>query len=72
MFKQFFAAEYHDQKEQEKVNTAKNYFHRANSSVYITQALDNLAMAAISDCDIVAQLTEINQQLTTTNKNLSE
>ena len=43
-FKQFFAAEYHDQKEQEKVNTAKNYFHRANSAVYITQALDNLTM----------------------------
>ena len=38
----------------------------------ITQALDNLAMAAISDCDVVAQLTNINQQLTTTNNNLSE
>ena len=30
-----------------------------------------MVMAAISDCDIVAQLTKINQQLTTTNTNLS-
>ena len=34
-------------------------------------ALGNLAMAAITDRDIVAQLTKINQQLTTTNTNLS-
>ena len=46
-------------------------FHSANSAVDITQALDNLAMAAISDRDIVAQLTKINQQLTTTNTNLN-
>ena len=54
------------------MNTAHNNFHSANSAVDITQALDNLAMAAISDRDIVAQLTKINQQLTTTNNNLSE
>ena len=53
------------------MNTAQNNFHSANSAVDITQALDNLAMAEISDCDIVAQLTKINQQLTTTNTNLS-
>ena len=29
-------------------------------------------MAEIPDCDIVAQLTKINQQLTTTNTHLSE
>ena len=51
---------------------AQNNFHSANSTVDITQALDNLAMAAISDRDIVVQLTKINQQLTTTNNNLSE
>ena len=38
----------------------------------MTQDLDNLAMAAISDCDIVAQLTNINQQLTATNNHFSE
>ena len=53
------------------MNTAQNNFHSANSSVDITQALDNLAMTEISDRDIVAQLTKINQQLTTTNTNLS-
>ena len=54
------------------MNTAQNNFHSANSAVDITQALDNLAMAAIPDRDIVTELTKINQQLTTTNKNLSE
>ena len=53
------------------MNTAQNNFHSANSSVDFTQALDNLAMTAISDRDIVAQLTKINQQLTTTNTNVS-
>ena len=68
-FKQFFATKYHNRKEQNKVNTAQNSFHSANSAVNITQALDNLAMAAIYDRNIVAQLTKINQQLTTTNTN---
>ena len=54
------------------MNTAQNKFHSANSAPDITQALDNLAMAAISNRDIVAQLTKITQQLTTTNNNLSE
>ena len=53
------------------MNMAQNNFHSANSSVDITQALDNLDMEEISDRDIVAQLTKINQQLTTTNTNLS-
>ena len=53
------------------MNTKKNNFHCANSAVNITQALDNLARAAISDRDIVTQLTKINEQLTTTNTNLS-
>ena len=70
-FKQFFAAEYHDRKKQDKVNSAQNNFHSANSAVDITQALDNLAMAEISDRDIVIQLTKINQQLTITNTNFS-
>ena len=68
-FKQLFAAKYHDCKDQNKVNTAQNNFHSANSAVDITQALENLAMAEISDRDIVNQLTNINQQLATTNAN---
>ena len=59
-FKHFLAAEYHDRKEQDKVNTEQSNFHSANSAVDITQALDNLAMEAISDRNIVAQLTKIN------------
>ena len=58
-FKQFFAF------------TAQNNFHSTNSGVDITQALDNLATAEISDRDIVAQLIKIILQLTTTNKHLS-
>ena len=71
-FKQFFAAEYHNQKEQDKVNKAQNSFHSANSAVDITQDLENLAIVSISDRDIVAQLANINQQLTTTNKTFIE
>ena len=70
-FKQFFSAVYHDRKEQDKANTPQNNVHSANSAVDITQALDNLAMAAISDRDIFSQLTKINQQLTIINTNLS-
>ena len=65
--KQFFAAKYHNRKEQDKVNTAQNNFHSANSALNITQALENLALSEISDCDIVAQLTKIDQQLNHTN-----
>jgi hypothetical protein len=55
-FKSFFAAEYHDLKEQQKVNTSQNNFQGANSVVDLSMALDNLAMAATADRDIVALL----------------
>jgi hypothetical protein len=71
-FKAFFAAEYHDMKEQQKVNQSQNNFHGANAVTNISTALDNLAMAATTDCDIVSQLTESNKQLTETNKILIE
>jgi len=38
----------------------------------ISTALDNLALAATTDRDIVSQLTSTNQQLTATNKMLTE
>jgi hypothetical protein len=71
-FKRFFAAEYHDLKEQQKVNTSQSNFHGANAAIDISNALDNLALAATTDRDIVAQLTKTNQQLTTTNTLLTE
>jgi hypothetical protein len=70
-FKRFFAAEYHDLKEQQKVNTSQSNFHGANAAYDISMALDNLALAATSDRDIVMQLTTSNQQLTTINQTLT-
>jgi hypothetical protein len=63
LFKTYFAEEYHDLKEQQKVNTSQTQFHGANSVLDISTALDNLAMAATTDRDIVAQLTQSNKQL---------
>jgi len=71
-FKRFFAAEYHDLKEQQKVNTSQSNFHGANAAVDITTALDNLALAATQDRDIVQQLTITNQKLVATNQSLTE
>jgi hypothetical protein len=71
-FKRLFAAKYHDLKEQRKVNTSQSNFHDANAAVDILHALDNLALAATTDRDIVHQLTQSNQQLTTANKLLTE
>jgi len=71
-FKTFFAAEYHNNKEQQKVNTSSNNFHGANSVLDISSALGNLALAATTDRDIVAQLTQSNRALTEANKNLTE
>jgi hypothetical protein len=52
-FKRFFAAEYHDLKEQQKVNTLQNNFQGANAAYDITTVLDNLALAATTNRDIV-------------------
>jgi hypothetical protein len=43
-FKTFFAAEYHDMKEQQKMNHSQNNFHGANAVTDISTALDNLAL----------------------------
>jgi hypothetical protein len=71
-FKRFFAAEYHDLKEQNKVNSSQSNFHSANAVMDISTALDNLAMAATNDRDLIAQLTATNQQLVATNQQLTE
>lgn len=59
-FKLFFAAKYHDLKEQQKVNQSQNNFHRATLVLEISTELDNLATATTTDPDIVSQLTESN------------
>jgi hypothetical protein len=74
-FKAFFATEYHDLKEQQKVNVQGNKFHNANAAIEaidIGTALDNLALAATADRDIVTQLTAANHQLTLAVKQLTD
>jgi hypothetical protein len=71
-FKRFFASEYHNLKEQQKVNMSQTNFHGANAAVDILQALDKLAFALRTDCDITAQLTTANLQLMTTDKFLND
>jgi hypothetical protein len=48
-FKAFFATEYNELKEQQKLNTNQNNFHGANSAIDLTTAIDYLAMVATSD-----------------------
>jgi hypothetical protein len=69
--KPFFATEYNDLKEQHKLNTNQNNFHGANSAIDLTTDIDSLAMAATTDREVMAQLTQTNQQLVETNKQLS-
>jgi hypothetical protein len=70
-FKPFFATEYNDLKEQNKINTNQTNFHGANSAIDLTTAIDSLAMAATTDREVMAQLTHTNQQLVATNQQLS-
>jgi hypothetical protein len=72
LFKRFFAAEYHDLKEQKKVNISQNKFHRANATPDITDAFEHLTFAATTDRDIVTQLTTSVQELTAADKQLTE
>ena len=78
-FKKFFASEYHNLREQMNMNAQQTGFHSA-SAVFapttpsqvpqITEALDNLTMATVNDRNIIAQLTQANAELTSTNKKL--
>jgi hypothetical protein len=71
-FKAFFATEYNELKEQQKLNTNQNNFHNANSAIDLTTAIDSLAMAATSDRDVMTQLTATNKQLVQTIHQLTE
>jgi hypothetical protein len=71
-FKVFFANEYNDLKEQQKLNNNQNNFHGASNAIDLTTAIDSLAMAATSDRDIMTQLTLTNKQLVETNQQLTD
>jgi hypothetical protein len=71
-FKTFFAAKYHDLAKRQKVNTSKSNLQGANAVLNISTALDNLAMGATTNQDIVANLTQSNKQPTGTNTLLKE
>jgi hypothetical protein len=71
-FKAFFATEYNELKEQQKLNTNQNNFHSANSAIDLTTAIDSLAMAATLDRDVMTQLTLTNKQLVQTIHQLTE
>ena len=74
-FKDYFALEYRDNKEQERVTASMAGFHIANAAhqipttppsletSQISDAIENLAMAATNDRDIVTKLVENNKQL---------
>jgi hypothetical protein len=71
-FKTYFATEYNDLKEQQRLNNNQNNFHGANSAIDLTTAIDSLAMAATTDRDVMTQLTLTNKQLVQTNHHLTE
>lgn len=62
----------HDLKEQQRVNTSSTSFHSANAVIDVSTSLENLAMAASANRNIVEHLTTVNAQPTNTNKLLVE
>jgi hypothetical protein len=71
-FKAFFATEYNELKEQQKLNNNQNSFHGTNSAINLTTAIDSLAMAATSDRNVMTQLILTNKQLVQTIHQLTE
>jgi hypothetical protein len=71
-FKTFFAAEYNDLKQQQKLNNKQNNFHGANNAIDVNTAINSLAMAATSNRNVMTQLTLTNKQLVHTNQQLTE
>ena len=73
-FKTFFATEYHDQKEQQRTTSGQSqYFANAatdNGSINIVETLDNLALSATNDRDVLTALIESNKTLTKNNEKL--
>ena len=72
LFKQFFADKYHDLKEQQRVNISGSNFHSDNAAVDIGKALNNLALAATADREIVVRLNNTNASLVETITSITE
>ena len=70
-FKKYFAAKYHDLREQKDMNTMQLRYHSVNAAVVdqapkqsrLMEALDNLALATSNNRNIIADSTATNQQL---------
>eukprot|EP00957_Ditylum_brightwellii_P155802 11861184-Ditylum_brightwellii.AAC.1 len=60
-FKKFFAEEYSKLKEEEELTAKESGFHQANVMESVSQALENLANAAIADQDSTAILISANK-----------
>ena len=78
-FKNFFASEYHDLKEQEKTTTMGQEYHSENLVQHNTEddslmveSLHHLALAATTDKQTIAQLVKSNAKLTESIGQLSE
>lgn len=70
-FKTHFAEAYHEMKEDQRLTSDQGGFHSANAMVDVAGALDNLALAATADRDIVQQLTMANMELAASNATLT-
>lgn len=75
-FKIYFGEEYHDLKETQRITAGQGGYHGANAATDIVidlgAALDNLALAASADKNIVKESVRANKQLTDATKLLSE
>lgn len=69
-------AEYHDLKEQNRLNSGQVGFHTANAVVEniigVQEALDELALAAYNDRNVFAQITAANKVLSDNYYKLSD
>ena len=71
-FNTFFAKKYYDNSEKSKLTTIKSGYQRMHAVVGIYMALDNLAMVAMVDWDIVTKLTTANNNLAESVSNLKD
>ena len=68
-FKRHFAIKYHEIHKQQRVlgEAGFNSAHIAHENTDMATSLDNLALTATADCNIVADLIAINKKLVETN-----
>ena len=70
-FNKLFADAYQNLKKQQEITVKHAVLHTANAAVAISSALDNMEMAATSDCNIISALTTRNVQLVSMNEYLT-